>query len=391
MSTDHYFDHRVTADHTVERSQRPVLSGPNKLKLGIFGANASGGNGSMTFAENQIQLGHWSEVRDIAKKADSLGIEAFIPIARWKGVAGPGRHWDRLYETFTWAAGLAEATERIQIFSTTHVPFYHPVLAAKLMATVDHVSGGRMGLNIVAGYHPTEHAMFGTPLREHDERYLVADEWIRILKRLWTEEDEYEFDFDGEYYKLAGAESAPKPVQSPYPVIMSAGTSPAGRHFAFEHADLLFLGVQDVDDAAAVTSELRADADRAGREDLALWTMTHVICRDTEKEALDYAKYVWEEKGDFDSAATMVKTLGGGDVRSFADFKQNQMLLSVLRTGNAVPIVGSVEQVVEKYQKLSDAGINGVTVAMIDYDDALDRFDKQVLPMMRSAGLRADS
>jgi dimethylsulfone monooxygenase len=79
------------------------------------------------------------------------------------------------------AAGLLAHTRRIQIFSTFHVPVGHPVLAAKMGAAADHISGGRRGLDIVAGWHTAEPAMFGLPEREHDERYEVAAEWAMLL------------------------------------------------------------------------------------------------------------------------------------------------------------------------------------------------------------------
>ena len=123
------------ADYTVERAQRPIVDGPNKFKVAIFGANVSTGQGGLNFAENTIKLGNWAEIRSLAQKADRYGVEGFIPIARWTALAGPDRPWGRQFETFTWAAGLAAVTQNIQIFATCHVPFIHPLMAAKMSAT----------------------------------------------------------------------------------------------------------------------------------------------------------------------------------------------------------------------------------------------------------------
>merc|ERR1711965_219420 len=90
----------------------------------------------------------------------------------------------RNFETFTWAAGLAAKTEKIGVFATFHVPTVHPVRAAKEVATIDHISGGRFGLNIVAGWNEREIAMFGVPQKDHDIRYDVADDWISLCKEL---------------------------------------------------------------------------------------------------------------------------------------------------------------------------------------------------------------
>ncbi|MCG2624732.1 LLM class flavin-dependent oxidoreductase [Arthrobacter sp. I2-34] len=390
-------DRDFIADHTVERARRPIMDGPNKFKVAMFGANVSTGQGGLTLAENTIKLGNWGEVEGLAQKADRYGVEGFIPIARWQGLSGPDRPWGRQFETLTWAAGLAAATQNIQVFATCHMPFFHPLTAAKMTATIDHISGGRMGLNAVAGYHQPEYKMFGLDLPEHDKRYELADEWMTIVERLWSDEgDEYRFDFEGDFFKMEAVEAYPKPVQSPGPVVMSAGSSPAGQKFAFDHANILFAQVTDVDHSKQAVSKLRKNADEAGREDLALWAGVHIVCKDTEKEALDYVKYVEDEMGDWQSAARYQAIVESGDARSMnwddykrsEDLKKDEAVRAYLRAG-LVPLVGTPEMIVDGLQKLSDAGIAGTCIGTVDYNEGLDRLNEQIFPLMRSAGLRA--
>ncbi|MEW6632908.1 MAG: LLM class flavin-dependent oxidoreductase [Pseudomonadota bacterium] len=126
-----------------------LLSDENRFKLAVFAANVSGST-AVTNAPGRIQV-TWDESRAIAQLADRLGFDAIIPVARWKGFEGPIRQNDRSFETMTWAAGIAAITERIQVFATVHVPTVHPVRMAKEIVTIDHISNGRVGLNIVAG------------------------------------------------------------------------------------------------------------------------------------------------------------------------------------------------------------------------------------------------
>jgi len=379
------------ADYTVERAHRPIADGPNKFKVAIFGANVSTGQGGLTFADEAIKLGNWDEIRGLAVKADRYGVEGFIPIARWTGLSGPDRPWGRQFETFTWAAGLAAVTENIQIFATCHVPFIHPLIAAKMSATIDHISGGRMGLNAVAGYFKPEYRMFGLELPEHDERYQLADEWMRLVERLWSEEsgEDPGFDFDGDYFTLRGVEAYPKPVQSPGPMIMSAGSSPAGQKFAFDHANILFAGIGDVNDSKTAGPKLRGNADQAGREDLALWTSTHMVCKDTEKEAIEYSRHIFQDKGDWESAARYKEILTSGDARSMdLDAHKDHESLKIFMKAGLVPLVGTAEMIVEQLQTLHDSGITGIATGLVDYDEGLDRLHEQIFPLMRSAGLR---
>jgi FMNH2-dependent dimethyl sulfone monooxygenase len=87
--------------------------------------------------------------------------------------------------------------------------------------TVDHISNGRFGLNLVMGWFKPEMEMFGAAQREHDVRYGFGAEWLGIVKRLWT--DEEPFDFDGEYFRIGGGQAHPKPLQKPYPVLVQRG------------------------------------------------------------------------------------------------------------------------------------------------------------------------
>ena len=169
----------------------PLKRSRHKLKLGVFGLNVSSGC-SMTERPDTLRV-EWDESVKIAQLAEQAGIEAVIPVARWKGMGGKVNFNHRNFETFTWAAGLAAKTEEIGVFATFHVPTVHPVRAAKEVATIDHISGGRFGLNIVAGWNEREIAMFGVPQKEHDVRYDVADDWISLCKELWTIEGEFDY------------------------------------------------------------------------------------------------------------------------------------------------------------------------------------------------------
>ena len=164
------------------------LKGPNRLKLGVFSANADGGLAITDVPERW--LAGWEDNLTAAQIADRAGLEFVLPIARWKGFGGKNRVREWSFETFTWAAGLAAATEHIGLFMTVHVPLVHPLYAAKSLATVDHISQGRAGLNIVCGWNPKEFGMFGTPLVE--KGYDQAAEWIEIVERLYASDEPFD-------------------------------------------------------------------------------------------------------------------------------------------------------------------------------------------------------
>ena len=88
------------------------------------------------------------------------------------------------------------------MFGTVHAPIFNPVIAAKEMVTADHIGEGRFGLNIVVGWNEGEFDMFGVEQREHEDRYEYAQEWIDVVKMIWS--DREDFDFDGKYLHMKG-------------------------------------------------------------------------------------------------------------------------------------------------------------------------------------------
>src|SRR6266851_1746698 len=365
----------------IERPNCPLYN-DQKLKLGLFGTNCS--NGLTVSHAPTTYRATWEHSLAIAQRAEAIGFEMLVPIARWRGFGGTTDFNGIAFETYTWAAGLAAATEKIMVFATSHVPTIHPVLAAKAAATIDHISGGRFGLNIVAGWNAEEIAMFYPSQRAHDERYAVADEWITLIKRLWTEEGT--FDFAGTYFTVPNAYSEPKPVQQPHPVVMSAGLSPAGRRFAAKHADLNFVLLPDLEVGRAVIAEIKELARREFGREILVFGMGYVVCRDTEREAREFVHYYVHEKGDWQGVRNLLNTLMPNS-QSASQEQFEAMAANFIAGYSALPLVGTPEQVVEGMQRMSTAGMDGITLSWVDYEFGLEQFQEQILPLMVEAGL----
>ncbi len=193
----------------------------NKFRLGLFAMNGSGGL-TMTKAPERWDAS-WENNVAAAGLAEQAGLEFLLPIGRWHGYRGETDTEGTCFETLTWATGLLASTQEISIFGTVHVPLISPIFAAKQMVTADHVGKGRFGLNIVSGWNEGEFAMFGRPLNPHDLRYAYTEEWLTIVKRVWSETEP--FDFTGRYFDLKNVLLKPKPYGGSRPVLISAGNS----------------------------------------------------------------------------------------------------------------------------------------------------------------------
>jgi FMNH2-dependent dimethyl sulfone monooxygenase len=234
----------------------------NRFKLGLFGLNCSGGL-TMTKAAEHWEAS-WDNNVKAAKLSEEAGLEFILPVARWHGYRGETDSEGTSLETLTWASGILAETKDLVAFGTVHVPLINPIFAAKQCITADQIGQGRFGLNIVSGWNAGEFEMFGTELLEHDERYLYSEEWATIVKRVWAEQEP--FDFAGKYFNLKRVTIKPKPVGEGRPLLMSAGSSRAGRAFAARHADCLFMVVVDAETLPQEIVALREQAGRRVRE-----------------------------------------------------------------------------------------------------------------------------
>lgn len=373
-------------DNPVERSAGPMMGSANRFKLAVFGVNDNRGL-VMTTADGPPEA-TWEESREIALRADRLGFEAIIPLARWKGYGGDYNMGGRVFETFTWAAGVAAVTERLQVFATLHVPTVHPVLAAKMGATVDHISGGRFGLNIVAGWQPEEIAMFGSAQREHDERYEVADEWAQVVDQLWTTPGEA--DFEGQYFSVPGGFLEPKPLQHPRPLVMSAGISPAGRRFAAMHADLVFVAIADPAATAGTVAEVKRFAREEHGNNLQVFGRAHVTCKETADEAKAAYRHFILDHGDRQAGENVLRMLmGNSQTIDYESAQQQALVEAVIRGYFAHSVIGTPDEVVQQFADLAEAGLDGVAVTWNDYGEGLDQYEERLLPLMVDAGLRS--
>ena len=366
------------------RSHNPIFS-ENRLKLGIFCTNGPGA--SMTLVP-EAPRASWPMAVRTAQMADRAGYEAVVPFSRWKGLppGDPDHYSGAVYDPFTFAAGIAQATENIGIFATSHAPTIHPIVAAKQAATIDAISGGRFALNVVAGWNRPELEMFGAPMREHEERYAQLSEWVKVMRLLWSADKQ--FDFEGDFYTIRGGISRPKPLQATVP-LMNAGSSGAGERFATEHADLCFVVLLSEDEQrikGQVDHYKNLARDEFGRE-IQVWTNAFVVQRDSQEEAEAYLHRYAEEYQDH-AAIDAWLSQKGSNSKGFAPDVLRQMCFRYAAGAGGYPLVGTADEISRRLAMLSRAGIDGVVFTFIDYEDGMTRFNTAVLPALEAAGLR---
>jgi dimethylsulfone monooxygenase len=361
---------------------RARLTGTDRFKLGLFSLNASGGI-AMTRVPERWQAG-WAEIAQTAKLADQAGLDFLLPLQRWRGYGGDTDPRGWCMETMTHAAALSGITNQIALFTTVQVPIVHPAWAARAVATLDHVSNGRAGLNIVCGWNEHDFAMFGAPDVGVHRRYEQGAEWTRVFAKF--SDGGPPFDHDGEFFTIRGAQCSPCCIQEGGPVLMSAAFSQTGREFAAAHCDVLFTTISNIENGRRHITSIRETASNYGRE-LSVYTPVHVVCRDTKVAAEAYYDHYANEFADHGAVDNYINenSRSGKPALALAMRRERKRIAGGF---GSYGIIGSPGDVAVQILQLHEAGFSGLSLSFVNFVDELPYFLETVLPRLEAAGIR---
>ena len=341
--------------------------------------------GAYTLADVETETSwHWDYQSELACVADELGIDYLFMGSQYFPPEGlGGHHRTHSLEALSLASALAAKTKQIYLIPTlSTVAEVSPLYFARVVSTLDHISNGRIGINVMANQaYADVGQFFGEMTADLGRRYAIADEFLQQVKRLWQEDSA--ITCSGEFFDLYNASISPKPRQQPSPLLMTAGIAGASLEFAARHCDLVFaVPGRDSKDTARIMREIRETAEEQGRR-LRPTVLNYVICRETEADAKKSFDHILNRA---DSASI------GGHLSKFGRSDSEKNAVDPLRAfgGNAAgtPIIGTPDQVAEKLGELHSAGVEGVQIALCDYVSESPFFAAEVMARLREAGLR---
>jgi pyrimidine oxygenase len=320
--------------------------------------------------------------REVTLLAEELGFDLALSMAKWRGYGGATGHWDWTLESLTTMAGLADATSRIKIWATVHTMIWHPAVVAKMAATLDQISGGRFGLNLVGGSNPSDQGQMGL-WRDlgHEERYELATEWITVARSLWTQD---RVTHHGRFYDLEDCMSEPKPSTTPH--VICAGTSDRGFRFTIEHTDGSLISGQRHEEVVRTGLRAKELAAELGRTTKTYGLFT-VVPGLTDAEARARVEHY-----DAGVDTVALQTQAG---EYAADVKENTTARRMIEwaanakavgtgafVGTPATIAGRLAEVVHA------ADLDGVVVIVPDFLDDLRTVGEQVVPLLAEHGVR---
>ena len=361
------------------------LYGERKLKLGTFGTNLDRGCAISTI-DGVLEI-NWPNTLTLAKLADEMEFEALVPVGRWKGFGGVTNFNGPGFETFSWAAGVGALTQNATVFATSHV--LHRASDHGGEAGDHHRPYHRRKICAQRGYGlaPAGDGDVRRQMLDHDDRYQLAVEWLEIIQRLWTAEEE--FDYDGKHFKVAKGYLQPKPLQKPFPPVMNAGSSETGRDYAAKYCDIAFVNTNrgDFESNKALIESYRKHAREEYGRELQIWSTTYIVQGETEQEAKDYRDEYIHRKGDWEAATNLIETMGLNSQGRSPELLE-KMKTHFIGGWGGYPLVGTKEQVVDGLAMMSRLGLDGVVVSWPRYIEDMRNFQRVTLPLLKQAGLR---
>ncbi|HKK46554.1 MAG TPA: dimethyl sulfone monooxygenase SfnG, partial [Balneolaceae bacterium] len=278
---------------------------------------------------------------------------------------------------------LAANTEKLHLIGAVHPGQWNPGPIANFMATADRISNGRFHLNVVSGWFRDEYTRFGEPWLEHDERYERSEEFIKVLKGLWTEET---FSFNGRFYQIDKAPLEPKPVTPP--AIFQGGNSPRALKMAARVSDWLFLNGGSLERLKKQIRQVRSYAKEFGTQPPKIGVNAFVIARDTEKEAKQELENIIGNATEeaVEGFKEQVKQAGrsapeGEGMWADSDFNDLIQYNDGFKTG----LIGTNEQIVERIRQLDAIGVDLVLAGFLHFTDELPKFGREIIPAVKQA------
>jgi len=326
----------------------------------------------------------YDRLLDIVTKAERYGIDFGLSLVKYHGFGGPSRYWDASLDPFTCLAGLIARTSRIKLFATAPVLALHPALVARAAATIDSISPGRFGLNVVTGWLRAEYESMGLwPGADHFERrYKLAGEYVKILRELWATGRS---DFKGEFYTMDDCRMEPLPCGGID--IVSAGQSDAGLEFAARYADYSFISTTGTNDPASVAGleQRTARAEQAVGRKVGSYPLVILVAAETDGEAMDRWNHYCS--GIDTEALAWAGRQASQDTRSAA--AQDSTARMVMQSGDIAMgtgrFVGSYENVARMLDEMASyPHISGIMLGMGDWFTGVEDFGERIQPLMKS-------
>jgi pyrimidine oxygenase len=351
------------------------------MQIGVF---IPIGNNGWLISETAPQYKPTFELnKTIVQQAEHYHFDFALSMIKLRGFGGKTEFWEHNMESFTLMAGLAAVTSRIQLYATSATLVMPPAIVARMAATIDSISNGRFGVNLITGWQKPEYEQMGMwPGDEYfTRRYDYLTEYVNVLRDLW---ETGRCTLDGEFFKMNDCRVSPRP-QSEIKIVC-AGQSDAGMDFSARHANFNFCFGRGVNTPAAFapTVERMRTAAEAKNRDVSSYVLFMVIADETDAAAR--AKWELYKAGADSEALAWLTDQSSKDTKSGSDTNVRQMADPTSAVNiNMGTLVGSYASVAKMLDEIDTVpGVGGALLTFDDFVEGTEKFGRYIQPLMKT-------
>jgi dimethylsulfone monooxygenase len=320
--------------------------------------------------EDEQMQADWAYVSRLARRSEQVGFDlsliAELNLNDIKGIGAPS------LDAWSTSAALAAVTERLELMVAVRPTFHAPALLAKQAANIDHISNGRLSLNVVSSWWEQEARMYGVNFEKHDDRYARTSEWLDVLNGTWTEP---KFSYSGKYYSVENTVLEPKPVRKPRPTLYAGGESEAAKNLIAQKCDAYVMHGDSPEYVAAKVADMRERRERFGLPPMHFGVAGYAIVRETEAEARRELERITDVKQNASGFANYQQWLNGTQLEQRMSIEEYSVSNRGLRSG----LVGTPAKVQDQLGKFEKAGVDLVLLQFSPQYEEMERFGETVI------------
>lgn len=327
--------------------------------------------------EDEGMEASWRYVSKLAQRSEELGFDlsliAELNLNDIKGVNAPS------LDAWSTSAALAAVTKTLELMIAVRPTFHSPALLAKQASNIDHISNGRVSLNVVSSWWENEARMYGVQFDKHDDRYARTSEWLDVVNGLWSEDN---FSYKGRYYQTENTILQPKPLRKPRPTIYAGGESETAKNLIAQKCDAYVMHGDPPERIAAKIADLSERRDRFGLPPMQFGVAGYAIVRETEREAQKELERITDVRQSAAGFANYEQWLKGTQLEQRMSLEEYSVSNRGLRSG----LIGTPNQVQDRIGAFERAGANLLLLQFSPQLEEMERFGETVIRSAVPAG-----
>jgi FMNH2-dependent dimethyl sulfone monooxygenase len=312
----------------------------------------------------------WNYVKRLAQRSEDLGYDisliAELNLNDIKGVQAPS------LDAWSTAAALAAVTNTIELMVAVRPTFHNPALLAKQAANIDHISNGRLSLNVVSSWWKDEAEKFGVHFEQHDDRYARTAEWLTVIDNVWKKDH---YSFEGKYYQVKDNVLQPKPVSRPRPFIYAGGESDAAKDLISSTCDGYVMHGDDPATIAKRIKDVSERRDKKGLPPMKFGVAAYSIIRNTAQEVKKELERITNVQEGTPGYNNYHQWLNGTQLEQRVSLEEYSVSNRGLRTG----LTGTPAQVQDRIGEYEQVGVDFFLLQCSPQLEEMERFSETII------------